>query len=47
MLSRVIAANENKVSFQFGRYTQPFATMTLDGTPVAGTRPPRRADSTT
>ena len=40
VLARVIAANESKVSFQFGRYTQPFASMTLDATPVAGTVPP-------
>ena len=40
VLSRVIAANESKVSFQFGRYTQPFAAMTLDATPMAGTVPP-------
>ena len=39
VLSQVIAANERKVSFQFGRYTQPFAAMTLDGTPAAGSTP--------
>ena len=39
VLSRVIAANENRVSFQFGRYTQPFAALTLDGTPLAGSAP--------